>query len=88
VTPPDPADSESDLAADLAGLVAAVLELEAGAVTASTRAEDLESWDSLGHVRIVMALEARYAVALSMDEIARADGIETLAAAVARARGR
>ncbi|MEQ8966811.1 MAG: acyl carrier protein [Azospirillaceae bacterium] len=74
------------LADTVAGLVASVLGLAPDAVDAATRAADLDAWDSLGHVRIILALESRYGVAFSMEEIAAADSVARLADLVERAR--
>ena len=36
------------------------LELPAGAITAETRSADVADWDSLGHLTILMELEAEF----------------------------
>jgi len=38
-------------------IITEALEVEEGTVTAETTAEDLEKWDSLGHLSILVALD-------------------------------
>lgn len=46
---------------------------------ATLQREDLESWDSLGHMRLVSALEEAFSVSFSIDEI---EGLTSVAAIV------
>lgn len=74
--------TESD--ARLAGiidLVADVLDVPVAQIGVDTTARDVEAWDSFGHVRIVLALEAALDIQLTMAEIERSDSIRGLAAA-------
>jgi len=38
-------------------------------VTESTVADDIEDWDSLEHINLVLALEQRFNLKFSMDEV-------------------
>lgn len=49
-------------------LIESVLKVPAGTVTAQTRAQDLEQWDSLAHVMIIGALEERLGIEIPLDE--------------------
>lgn len=53
----------------LTELVAAVLEVSAEEVTEDTTRNDVEAWNSLAHVKLVVALEEAYGVRLSGDDI-------------------
>ena len=53
----------------LANLVADVFELSAKQVTEGLTAEKVESWDSMKHLQLVLALEQAYGVQLDTDEI-------------------
>jgi acyl carrier protein len=53
----------------LSSLVADLLDLDSLVLTRSTTANDVEGWDSLAHVRIVVATEQEFGVRLSTSEI-------------------
>jgi acyl carrier protein len=56
-------------------LVAAALELPADEVPADSDVETLPAWDSLGHVRVILALEAALARTLTSGELAQVRSI-------------
>ncbi len=66
-------------------IVADVLGVPKHSVDATTAAADVEGWDSFGHVRIVMAVDAAFRIKLSMGAIERADSIAGLVEAVEEA---
>jgi acyl carrier protein len=45
------------------------LDLSAGHLTKDTAAPDVEGWDSLGHLRVCMALEAAFGVSFDMERV-------------------
>ena len=45
------------------------------ALTESTGAEDIDEWDSLSQIELIMAIEAQYSMKFSIDE---AQGIHTV----------
>lgn len=49
-------------------LIESVLKVPAGTVTAQTRAQDLEQWDSLAHVMIIGALEEQLGIEIPLEE--------------------
>lgn len=53
----------------LEALLAAVLDVEPGVVTADSSAGELEAWDSLAHLSVVAAVEETYGVTCSMAEM-------------------
>lgn len=52
----------------LQGVVASTLKLAPEQITAQTRDEDLEAWDSLGQVNLIMALEREFDVYIEVDD--------------------
>ncbi len=46
-----------------------VLGVNQGTVTIDSKAEDIEKWDSLMHLRIIMETEEKYGVEIPMDQI-------------------
>lgn len=60
-------------------LVAEALELEPAEVTAASDLETLPAWDSLGHVKVILALEAALGRDLAPTELAQIRGVPDLA---------
>jgi acyl carrier protein len=70
----------------LTALVVSVLDLApAEAVAAS--ADSTPTWDSLAHLRLLMAVEEEYGVTFSADEISELDSVERIGEAVERLLG-
>jgi acyl carrier protein len=61
-------------------LVAGALGVPASAVGEATTSQDLEAWDSLGQLRILMALEDELGVAIDIETAAELDSIAKLLA--------
>ncbi|WP_206453502.1 acyl carrier protein [Aurantimonas marina] len=76
--------TDSDIESRVAALVADVLGVDPGAITPTTRTDEVAAWDSFALVRIVFALEAEFGVRLTMAEIEVIDGVPALVAAVRR----
>ena len=45
------------------------MDLEPGSVTAETTAKDIEEWDSLSHIRLIVAIERKFNVKFKNSEI-------------------
>lgn len=45
------------------------IDLEPGSVTAETTAKDIEDWDSLSHIRLIVAVERKFNVKFKNSEI-------------------
>lgn len=50
-------------------LIAAVLDVEAGAVGPETGRDDIDTWDSLAQLGVVSALEETYGLTFSSSEM-------------------
>lgn len=55
--------------AEVLDLLAAELDLDSGDIDATSTTESVENWDSLGHLRVCMALEARFAIKIPMEQV-------------------
>ena len=55
--------------AEVLDLLAAELDLDSGDIDATSPAEAVENWDSPGHLRVCMALEARFAIKIPMEQV-------------------
>ena len=54
---------------DIQNLVADVLQMPAAAITENVAMKDLEAWDSLKHMELVVAVEQNFQIQLTFDEI-------------------
>jgi acyl carrier protein len=60
-------------------VIADVLEdVDIGSITEQTTAENVEGWDSVQHVRILMALERKFKFRFSNDEIEKLKNVGDL----------
>lgn len=62
----------------VAAQIAAILKTEPGLITRETTADDVDGWDSVRHVNIVMTLEETYDVQFSDSEIVDAANVGEL----------
>jgi acyl carrier protein len=53
-------------------------------LTADLKADDVEGWDSLGHVRLMVAIEKALGISLSTSEITGLANVGELVAVVSR----
>lgn len=51
------------------GVIAEVLQVPAAGITDDLAMQDLEAWDSLKHMELIVALETAFDVQLTFDEI-------------------
>lgn len=51
-------------------ILAAVLGVDAAAITAESSSDTIESWDSLRHMNLVLALEEEFGVSIPDEEAA------------------
>ena len=61
-----------------------VLEQQGLEVNASTKAEDIPSWDSLNHVRLLIRLEQIHDINFPVDEVESAKNVGELLALIDR----
>jgi acyl carrier protein len=66
--------------AEVASVVASVLNLPAAEVTADASMENLHQWDSLAQLNICLAFQERFGVAMDMETIASSTSVAKLAA--------
>lgn len=59
-------------------IVAATLKVQPGQITEATRDEDLPSWDSLGQVNLIMALEQEFGVYVEVDDFGTLNSVPAM----------
>ena len=63
------------------------MEIRKGSVTGQSTADDTEDWDSLGQLRIIMALEEKYGVRFKTEEISELNSVAKLTARLGQMMG-
>ena len=69
---------------EVAEIVAATAGLPLSEVSANTRKDETESWDSFTHISIIAAIETRLEVSFSVSEIATSNSVADLVSIVGR----
>ncbi len=54
---------------EVSTIFAEVFEVPAEVVSPATNPEDIEAWDSLGHLALIQAIESRFQITLEMGEM-------------------
>jgi len=76
--------SRDDILAEIRGVLADVFDLDDGEdVTEDTTANDIEEWDSLSHIRLIVAVERKFKVKFTNSEIESLKRVVDLVALVA-----
>jgi len=76
--------SPDDILAEIRGVMTDVFDLEVGEdVTEDTTANDIEEWDSLSHIRLIVAVERKFKVKFTNSEIESLKRVGDLVALVA-----
>lgn len=60
-------------------ILASALELAPDAVPDSARLGDPDAWDSLAHLRLILAIEARLGHELDIEEVVRIESLADIA---------
>jgi acyl carrier protein len=63
-------------------IMADVLDIDADDIGPDTTADDVEEWDSLSHIRLMVAIERRFGIAFDNAEIAELQNVGELVALV------
>jgi acyl carrier protein len=69
---------------DLSVIFADVLDLPGLQLTSQTTAADVEGWDSLAHISLVMAVEKHYKVKFALGELQDLKNVGEMAALIER----
>ncbi len=73
-----------DILARLTDVFRDVFDDEAVAVDRSTTAADVDGWDSLAHIRLILSVERAFAIKLTASEIAKLKSVGDLVDLIAR----
>jgi acyl carrier protein len=64
-----------------------VFDDETLSITGATTARDVDGWDSLTHIRLMLAIETAFGVRIKATEAAKLENVEALADLIERKRG-
>jgi acyl carrier protein len=67
----------------LTGVFAEVFDDDAIVLTPTTTAEDVDGWDSLNHIRLIVSVEKAFQIKFSTPEIAKLKNVGGLVALIA-----
>lgn len=71
-----------DITNTVIACAARILQVPATCLSLESNAENIETWDSLNHMKLILALEAELGVTFSDDEVVEITSIEALIATV------
>ena len=71
----------------ISDIMADIFDLDELEVTPTTDASDVEEWDSLSHIRLMVAIEREFGIKFSNAEIERMQNVGDLLEAVASKAG-
>jgi acyl carrier protein len=69
---------EEEILIKLRELVSDIMEISSETLKSNSKQEDIPEWDSLGHLRLIMALEEEFAVKFPMMEIPQYNSVDAL----------
>ena len=67
-----------DLFEQLCAVVADALKVSPDQIERTTTADDLEAWDSLGHVHVMMAIENAFDIYMDVEDFAEMNSIPAI----------
>jgi acyl carrier protein len=71
-----------NLLAEVCGIAADVFAMDAKTLGKSSSPEQVEAWDSVQHLNLVLALEGRYGIQFEPEEMERMKNLGAIAALV------
>lgn len=67
---------------EVIGIIAEQFGLSEDSITPTMNADDIEAWDSLGHIRLCLALEEHFSVELDAETVAELSSIAEITQAL------
>lgn len=69
----------NELQSRVATIVSNIMAIPAGSVTLETSSDNVESWDSVRHMNLVLALEQEFAVRFEDDQVVEMLSVDQIA---------
>jgi len=70
--------NEKELVEQVLSMIQRELDLDTGDIDASSSRESTEFWDSLGHLRVCLALEGEFGIKIPMDAVERLGSVASI----------
>jgi acyl carrier protein len=67
-------------------LLARVMRVDAGAITAEASTDTIATWDSLNHMKLILALEEEFDIALDEGQIEQMTSVPKIIAVIGQAK--
>lgn len=62
----------------LRNLIAEVLQVREDDIEETTSQDELEAWDSVGHLNLMLAIEEKYAIRMTVEDIGRMTSVPAI----------
>lgn len=62
----------------LQGAIAATLKVSPDSIVATTKADDVPAWDSLGHINLMITLEETFDVVLDVEDFEKLNSVPAM----------
>lgn len=73
---------EAHICERLKGIIPEVFDMETAELSPDLRIEDIDGWDSLSHVRLILTIEKAFKIKFLTSEIGNLENIGDLVAAI------
>ena len=70
--------TDRSLVTELAEVVSSVLGVDAASISETTAIDDVESWDSLSHLALVLEIEHRFNVRFTTEQIPQLTSVRAI----------
>lgn len=80
-------DASGNVGEQVRGIVAHIMGVPAIAISDDTSARSLQSWDSLRHMKLILAVEEKFDVRLTDEQIVSITDVRSIVSLVGRNRG-
>jgi acyl carrier protein len=71
-----------DILSDVCGVAADLFAIDSKSLTGASSPEQIEAWDSVQHLSLVLALEAKYGIQFAPEEMERMKDLAAIATLV------
>ena len=78
----------NDTLSEVKDLIASTFSIPLESVADNSSGQTIEQWDSVGHINLVMAVEQKFGVSFTMDEIMQLRDVGAICRAVTEKGGR
>ena len=78
----------SEILSEVKSQIAATFEISVEQVADDSSGQTIEQWDSVGHINLVMALEQKFGVSFTMEEIMQLRDVRAICRVISEQSGK